>query len=140
MMKNLLFLFVILFFTSCTSNNGGNNDCIPFLSVNGTVNLDLPEFINLQVIGGHTSTVISNRNILIIRRSSNFQAFDLQCPEQNCSTPMSFDGLKLICRCNNNQHEYNSLNGSPLTSGTTCFAKEYRVENLNGSILRITNF
>lgn len=136
-MNRVLFLLSTLLFLSCTTN-GDANDCFPFIAINETVNLDLPQFIDLQVTGGHTSTQIGERNILIIRRSSNFQAFDLQCPEQNCSQPMNFDGLNMICPCND--HKYNSLNGSPSSDNTSCFAKEYLVQNLSNSILRITNF
>lgn len=136
-MKRIAFFLFLTSFLSCSSS-GNNNDCFPFININETVNLDLPEFIDLQVPGGFASTRLGGRNILLIRRNSNFQAFDLQCPEDSCSSPMSFDGLKLICSCN--QEEYNSLNGAPLTSGASCFAKEYSVENLNGSILRISNF
>ena len=39
-----------------------------------------------------------------------------------------------------NDSEFNILNGAPLTEGVNCFANEYLVENLNGSLLRITNF
>lgn len=102
------------------------------------INTDLPQYIDLQVPSGYVRTVLSGRNVLIIRRNSTFQAFDLQCPEQDCSTPMTFDGLKLQCPCDNS--EYNSLNGSALTEGFSCFAKEYLVEPLQGPILRISNF
>jgi len=136
-MRKAFFLLATVLFFGCTSN-GIDNNCFPFISMNETVNLDLPQFIDLQVTGGYKITNLGNRDVVLIRRTSNFQCFDLQCPEQNCNIRMNFDGLKLICTCN--QHEYNSLNGSPLTEGLSCFAKEYRAENLNGSILKITNF
>ena len=56
----------------------------------------------------------------------------------SCSQMSVDTNLRILCQCNDN--EFNILNGAPLTEGVECFAKEYLVENLNGSILRITNF
>jgi len=135
--KKAGFLLLITFILGCGSN-GTINNCFPFINMNETIDIDLPQYLDLQVPSGHVSTTLSGRRVIIIRRSSTFQAFDLKCPEQDCSTPMSFDGLKMKCPCDNS--EYNSLNGSALTEGFSCFAKEYLVEPLNGSILRISNF
>ncbi|TYP97896.1 hypothetical protein C7447_10362 [Tenacibaculum adriaticum] len=112
------------------------NNCFLGISINETINLSNPEFIDLQVPGSHATTVLQGRNIIIIRRtSSEYKVFDLQCPEGECSSPMTFDGLKLICSCD--QKEYNSLNGSPI-DGEGCFALEYNVLHTSSSTLQIT--
>ena len=46
--------------------------------------------------------------------------------------------LRILCSCDDS--EFNILNGAPLTEGNTCFANEYLVDNVNGSLLRITNY
>ena len=136
-MRKGFMLVLTMIFLSC-ANSGVDENCFPLININEVINLDLPQFIDLRVPGGHASARIGGRDILIIRRNSNFQAFDLQCPEQDCTSSMTFDGLRLTCPCN--QAAYNSLDGSPLTEGFVCPAKEYLVENINGAILRITDF
>ncbi|MBL4604921.1 MAG: hypothetical protein JKY02_04455 [Flavobacteriaceae bacterium] len=141
-MKKAGFLLVTIFLLGC-STNGTNNNCSPFISVNETVNLDLPQFINLQVPGGWAYTSGGGLQGIIVYNinGTQFKAFDRLCPGQNlssCSQMIVNSSLRIVCPCD--QSEFNILNGSPLTQGVTCFAKEYLVENLSGSILRITNF
>lgn len=134
-MKKTLFLLLSILFISC-SNNQVIGNCFLGISLNQTVNLSNPQFINIQVPGGHSIASIGGRNVLIIRRTSSaFKAFDLQCPEKDCSSPMTFDGLKLICSCS--KKEYNSLNGSPI-NGEGCFALEYNVRQISNTALQIS--
>lgn len=137
-MKKLNVFLVFMIFCACT-NAPFQNQCLPNIIVDETINLDLPQFIDLRVPGGWVSTRLTNRNVVIINRSSGFKAFDLQCPEEHCSSSMNYDGLKLICTCN--QEEYNPLSGgAPLTEGVECFAKEYLTQTINSSTIRISNF
>lgn len=133
-------LFVLVLLTTLYSCSGDvvQNNCLPFFSLNESINLALPAYIDLQVPSGYTSTTISGRTVLIIKRSSSFKAFDLQCPERDCSKPMTFDGLTMNCSCSG--HEYNSLNGSPNNNESSCFAKEYLVEIISSSVIRIRDF
>lgn len=134
-MKKIIVLLLTVLLYNCTDNNIQNN-CFVNVSLNQTINLSNPEFINIQVPGGHTITNISGRRVVIIRRTSSaYKAFDLECPEKDCTTPMSFDGLKLICACS--KKEYNSLNGSPI-NGEGCLALEYNVLLINSSTLQIS--
>lgn len=140
-MRKFLFLSVIVLFLGC-SNNRVENDCFPFIIVNETVNLDLPQFIDLQVPGGWAYTSGGIRGIIVYNLNGDqFKAFDRLCPEQNsssCSQMIVDENLRIVCQCDDS--EFNILNGAPLTQGVNCFANEYLVENLNGSILRISNF
>ncbi|MEQ6123662.1 hypothetical protein AAON49_05630 [Pseudotenacibaculum sp. MALMAid0570] len=140
-MKKVAFLFLTVLFLSCTSNNN-DNDCFPFVSVNETINLNLPAFINLQVPGGWEYAPGGHQGLIIYNINGvQFKAYDRLCPGQNissCSQMIVDSNLRILCQCDDS--EFNILNGSPLTPGVSCFAKEYLVENLNGSILRITNF
>jgi len=133
-MKKLIVAFSFLLLFNC-GDNTIVNDCFPNVSVSSTINLNLPEFNSLQVPLGSAITTISNRNVILINSTSSYKAFDLQCPEGDCSSSMSFDGLKLICSCSDK--EYNSLNGSPI-DGEGCFALEYNVLETSGSTLQIT--
>ncbi|MCM2302175.1 MAG: hypothetical protein NDI80_06100, partial [Flavobacteriaceae bacterium] len=50
MNKLIPLLFIFLWFLSCESDD--QNNLLPYVIVNETINLTNPEFINLQVPGG----------------------------------------------------------------------------------------
>lgn len=139
MYKLLLLLVVVLFF-SCEKND--TNDILPDVFVDETINLNLPQYINLQTPsgfayanGGIKGIVIQNTGI----GNPPYKAFDRACPNNDCATPMNFDGsLKLKCPCDNS--EYSIIDGSPQTPGNIHIAREYRVNVINGSTLNIRNF
>ncbi|CAL2103522.1 Rieske domain-containing protein [Tenacibaculum sp. 190130A14a] len=133
-MRKILSLFVFIVFYGCGSEIV-QNTCFNGVRLNEVINLSNPEFIDLQVPNGSAITRIGGRTVLVIRRNSHYQAFDLECPEKNCGSPMTYDGLKLKCPCDNK--EYNSLNGSPLNN-EGCFALEYNVLQINSSSLQIS--
>lgn len=140
-MKKLFYLFIIVAFTNCT-DGGIPNECFPTNVVDETLNLDLPQFINLRVPGGWSNAVGGHRGIVVFNlNGSQFKAFDRRCPEQDQSTcgPMIVEN-SIILKCTCDDHEYNYLNGSPLTEGATCFAKEYLVRVISPTVIRITNF
>ena len=140
-MKKALFLLMTLMFLSCT-DSGNNNNCFPFVSVNETINLELPQYIDLNVPGGWAYAPGGLQGLIVYNINGvQFKAYDRLCPGENvssCSQMVVDANLRILCQCDNT--EFNILNGSPLTDGAICFANEYLVENLNGSILRITNF
>ena len=135
-MKIFSLSLLFLLFISCGSDTVVNN-CFQNFTFSDVIDLDNAEFVDLQVPGSDVIFSRAGRNILIIRRTTtNYKAFDLECPERNCSTPMTFDdGLKMECSCHNK--EYNSLNGSPI-DGEGCLAMEYIVTNIGNNALQIT--
>ena len=141
MKKNWFLILILVFAIQCSSNNAVN-DCFPFVNVNENVNLDLPQYINLRVPGGWAYAPGGFQGLVIYNVDGNqFKAYDRLCPGENpsaCSQMIVSNNLRLLCPCDDS--DYNILNGAPLTSGATCFAQEYLVQNLNGSVLRITNF
>jgi nitrite reductase/ring-hydroxylating ferredoxin subunit len=140
-MKKVLFLLMTVLFFGCTEN-GNDNNCFPFISVNQTINLELPQYIDLNVPGGWAYAPGGLQGLIVYNLNGvQFKAYDRLCPGENissCSQMVVDSNLRILCQCDNT--EYNILNGAPLTAGGACFANEYLVENLNGSILRITNF
>ena len=140
-MKKIFFLAAIVLSLGCT-NNAIDNNCFPFITVNETINLDLPQFIDLQVPGGWAYTSGGLQGLIVYNLNGvQFKAFDRLCPGQNlssCSQMTVESNLRIICSCDGS--EFNILNGAPLTEGGTCFANEYLVDNVNGSLLRITNY
>ncbi len=139
-MRKLILLLVFISFFSCEKND--THDLLPNLPVNITIDLNLPQYLDLQTPSGWVYTNGGIKGILIQNTgigSQPYKAFERACPNNDCSSPMTFDGsLKLKCSCD--ASEYSIIDGSPQTSGNIHFAREYRVNVLNSSTLNITNF
>ncbi|MDO9275911.1 MAG: hypothetical protein Q7T92_10225 [Lutibacter sp.] len=139
-MRKLFLLLLLAVFFSCEKND--TNDVLPDVFVNETINLNLPQYINLQTPSGWAYTSGGIKGIVLQNTGIGnppYKAFDRACPNNDCAAPMTFDGsLKLKCSCDNS--EYSIIDGSPQTAGNSHFAREYRVNVLSGSTLNITNF
>ena len=139
-MKKAVLLLMTVLFLSCT-DSGNNNNCFPFISVNQNINLELPQYIDLNVPGGWAYAPGGLQGLIVYNLNGvQFKAYDRLCPGENLSScsQMVIENINMICTCDNSEHSI--IDGRPLTTGSECFANEYLVENLNGSILRITNF
>jgi len=139
-MKQLLFLLFIVFFSACDKEID-YKDVLPYRVVDFVVNMNNPEYIDLLIPG--QSAEASNygvRGILIYNFNGSFKAFDLACPHlapTDCSK-MTFDGsLFLECHCDDSK--FSIYDGSPQTNGVDNWAREYHVEKLDATHLRITN-
>lgn len=138
-MRKLLCIFLLLCIISCEKNE--TNDILPNRDVNITVDLNLPQYIDLQIPSGWAYTNGGLKGVVILNTGTgnpNFKAFDRACPNYDCTSPMIFDGsLKLTCPCDNSI--YSIIDGSPQTSGNKYFAREYKVTEI-GNALIITNY
>jgi len=139
-MKNILLFCLLISFISCEKND--TEDLLPDVPVDVYVNLNLPQFINLQAASGWVTTNDGIKGVFIQNigvGSPPFKAFELACPNYDCNSAMSFDGsLKFKCSCD--KSEYSVIDGSPQTDGNSQFAREYRVVQLSTSTLKITNY
>jgi len=137
MIKKIAVLILFSVFFSCEDNTRINN-C--FQNSIAPVSLDLnnPQLNGILTPTGFAEVNGGLRGIILYNGATlGYKAFDRKCPESDCNSPMSFDGQRLKCTCNNN--EYSILTGEPLPQGTdACFAREYTVTQ-NGSSLRISN-
>lgn len=139
-MRIIYFLLVVFCFSSCS--NDDDETLLPDVPVDISVNLNLPQYIDLQtptgwayLTGGIKGIVIQNQGV----GSPPYKAFDRACPDNDCTGPMTFDGsLKLTCPCDNST--YSIIDGSPQAPNSRYFAKEYKVTLINSSTLNITNF
>jgi len=141
-MNRILFLLIFIFaLSSCEKNT--TNDVLPEIDVDTSVDLNLPSYLDLNTPTGwavHTSSKVGVNGILILNTGATptYKAFDLACPNFDCSQQMIFEGnLTINCACDG--EKYSILSGAPQTEGYKYFAREYRVTK-NGNILRITNF
>ena len=142
LMRKLLLLCLLISFFSCEKND--TIDLLPEVPVDIIINLDLPQYIELQTPSGWVYTTGVNDGIkgIFIQNtgigSPPYKAFERACPNNDCNAAMTFDGsLKFKCSCDDS--EYSVLDGSPQTSGNSQFAREYRVTLINQSTLNITN-
>lgn len=140
MKKRYLILLFLTFIFGC--NSGFNeNELLPNIPVNKTIDLSLPQYNNLLVPGGWVDDISGGiKGIILYRIKSNeYKAFDRACPQNSCNSPLTFDGsIKLKCSCH--KSEFSILDGSPQTNGINYNAREYRVSLVSSSVLRITNF
>lgn len=135
-MKKVLLVFSFLAIVSCGDEPITTN-CFRGINVDKIIDFNLPEYQPLLINGGKVITTINGRRIQIIRNSStNYLAFDLQCPDQNCSKDMTFDGVTIRCLCNGKK--YNYLNGGAPLEGNGCAALLYFVQPINDTSIRIT--
>lgn len=140
-MKKYLILFVIPLFFGCDKENFSNNN--PYLPSYGfalNINLSLPQYSNLQFpsnavyINNGTAGV---RGIFVFNTGSGYVAFDAACPNQalsSCST-MTLSGINAICPCDD--AVYSLFTGQ--AAGKEYPMKQYRVEQLNASSLKVYN-
>ena len=140
-MKRIFYFAAILFcFNACSDDDV--DTLLPDVPVDVTINLNLPQYVNLQTptgwaysTGGIKGIIIQNQGV----GSPPYKAFDRACPNNDCTGPMEFDGsLKLTCPCDN--VTYSIIDGSPQTPNGRYFAKEYKVTLIDPSTIHITNF
>ena len=142
-MRTLFLLFSLVFIFSCEKNEV--NDILPYANVDVILNLNLPQYQDLQIPTEWTYIDKGPGRGLqgIIIQSTGltpaYKAFERACPNNDCETGMTFDGsLKMKCSCD--QSEYSIIDGAPQTSGNSHFAREYRVSvSMDGKTLNITN-
>lgn len=138
MKKYLLLLLFLPFFLSCDSGSFNNrNPYIPNYTVQLIINLNLPQYSNLQFASNHVVDYTQGaRGIVIFNTGSGFNAFEIACPNQelsSCST-MSISGINAVCPCDS--AEYSLFSGQ--SAGLEYPMKQYRVQ-IDGSTLTVYN-
>ena len=134
-MKKIFCFFSLIILLSCSDNIPVNN-CFRGVDMNTTINTRLSEFDGLLVPNGSSQNIIQGRNVYIFRTGNSYKAFDQQCPERNCNSLMTFNGVQIICPCDDKKYSYLS-DGAPIDN-EGCAALMYFVTKLNSSQLRIT--
>ncbi|WP_298782096.1 phosphoribosylaminoimidazole carboxylase [uncultured Polaribacter sp.] len=123
---------------SCSDNSALQN-CIQTLPINIATDLNNPELINAQTPGGSANISGGNKGILLFNKNgTDFVAFDKLCPNDACTTPMTFENRLLKCSCDQSTYSVD-FGGAPQTDGFICPAIEYRVTK-TGTTIRISNF
>jgi nitrite reductase/ring-hydroxylating ferredoxin subunit len=131
----ILFISITLGCDSGSINN--NNPYLPKYPVDLTINLNLPQYSNLQFASNFVVDYSQGvRGIVIFNTGSGFNAFDIACPNQDLSTcsTMTFSGINGTCPCDG--AEYSLFNGQ--SPGKQYPMRQYRTQ-ISGSNLIVFN-
>lgn len=139
-----IFLFVLTSFilVACSKNDDNNTNCKFLLNigVNVSVNLNLPQYSQLQFISNSVYIPnAGNKGVIVTNSGTGFLAWDAADPnhaQQSCSV-LSGTGLEGTCGCTD-ANTYSFITGQSLGSALPCTLKRYRVEQ-SGNTLFITN-
>ena len=143
-MKYLIILLTSLSLLSCKDDFVDNNKYLPNISVNFSVDLNLPEGNALLTPGGFA--IFDNQNqgirgvIVFNNGLDNYVAFDLACPHiplQECSK-MTFNAGDLYLKCPCDGEKFSKLDGSPANPNIQYAARMYIVTK-SGNTLFIHN-
>lgn len=146
MKRFLILCCVLVAFLSCNSDDDGanNNPFIPNALVQFQINLNLPQFDNLNFAGG--STYIANgggvRGFFVFNLSGDqFLAWEASCPNHipnSCST-MEINGVLAMCDCED--YEYSLANGqllNPVEGADSFPMVNYRTTK-SGNVVTVSN-
>jgi len=139
----ICYTILIFILNGCSRDVNNNPNCqfLLDLDVMFDVNLNLPQFSQLNFTGSSVYIPnIGNSGIIVVNTGSSFLAWDAADPNevlQPCST-LSASGLFAVSGCEN-QNRYELLTGQPTQNeNLPCPLKNYRVQQ-SGTILTIIN-
>jgi hypothetical protein len=140
--KNLL-LFCFGFLLLSSKCNNQNQNPVPFVPVDVTIDIQLPSYSNLQGVGGWTYLNGGSRGIIVYRKGiDEFVAFDRHSPADvggTCPLPLSPDSqnfLQLKDSCNN--AVFSLYDGSPV-SNSIYGLRQYATQFNGNNLLRVYN-
>lgn len=143
-MKRILSVIVVVFLITCSKNDRVNTcNYLPDVSVNRRVNLNLPQYSDLQFTSNSVLIVNEGINgvILINVGNSRFRAWEAtdpnHAPISSCSR-LTINGANATCGCPD-ANKYSLFTGQSVGVNLPCGLKEYRVENGGSNSLIISN-
>jgi hypothetical protein len=138
---SVLSAFLLL---GCSNDNNLNNcNFLLNVGINATINLNLPQFSQLQFIGNSVRLEGQGNGGVIIARtgSATLRAWDGADPNHafgSCSL-LSVDGLIATCGCDD-ANQYELLSGQNLGDNPEpCTLLQYRIEAIGNNQYLITN-
>jgi nitrite reductase/ring-hydroxylating ferredoxin subunit len=139
--RNSKFWFFLLIFVACTRDLSDDPiPIVPFADV--VINLNLPEYLGLQTVGGYKELSIGGvRGIIIYRvSSSGYIAYERNCsyrPNDACATVNAHSsGLFMVDPCCSSNFSF--TDGSPTGGPAWRPLQQYRTR-LSGSTLTISD-
>jgi len=143
-MKNILFTGLIcLICLSCSKNDDNNSNCNFLLNVgvSTSINLNLPQFSQLQFVSNSAYVPnIGNGGVIVTNTGTGFRAWDAADPNHSptaCSV-LEIVGVEGVCNCAD-ENTYSLFTGQPLGNpDLRCGLRTYNVQQ-SGNELIITN-
>ncbi|WP_240339612.1 Rieske (2Fe-2S) protein [Flavobacterium arcticum] len=102
--------------------------------------MDLPLYTNLQFTANPVyidQAGVGITGIFVMNTGSGYVAYESTCPNQeiaSCSA-MTLNGIMAVCPCD--ESEYSLFNGQ--SEGKEYPLKQYRVDVINPSLIRVSN-
>ena len=139
-MKHILILIVILI-CSCSKNEINRNPYLQNISFEKTINLNLPQYDDLNYNGGAVYLNSGGiKGLILFNFSNQIFAWEASCPNQypsSCST-MKIDGVQTVCNCDD--YKYSLATGQLLSSSeTNSYPMKLYFSEKNGNSVRISN-
>lgn len=120
-----------------------NDDRVPTVAVDEYLNLNLPEFINLNAINNWTYyNYAGNRGIIIVRTSpSDFVALERTCTYDPSVSTAYVKGIPndIFCIDSTCMSKFSIIDGSVVSGPAGQPLLQYRTELLSNNILHIYN-
>jgi hypothetical protein len=139
MKKSAVFLLFLTIFSACSTNddNNINNPNLIKLNFRLQLNLNFPEYNDLQFPGNSYVTYNEGiRGVVVYNvNNSQYTAFELSDPNHppnNCSA-MIVEGITATCTCED-ANSYNIITGELLEGEGKYTMKPYRVEKRGNTI------
>ena len=139
-MKSKLILSFILI-TSCSKNEINRNPYLQNIRFEKTINLNLPQYDNLNYNGG--AIYLSSggiKGLILFNFSNQIFAWEASCPNQypsSCTT-MEIDGVQTVCNCDD--YKYSLATGQLLSnSENDSYPMKMYFSEKNGNSVRISN-
>lgn len=140
MKKIFLFLFVFLFVNSFFSCSKDENETIPYVYVNFSINPNSTLFIKLNVVGGWEYITGGYNGIIVYRLNQDeFVAFDRACPydyKNGCRIQVESSFTTAIDSCCGSR--FVLTDGSPFNGPAHVSLKQYKT-SYDGNYLHIFN-
>lgn len=141
-MKRFSFIIILFFITACSKNDSVNNcNFLLNIGVNASINLNLPQFSQLQFISN--SVYIANQGnggIIVTNVGTGLRAWDAADPNhipEACSI-LSIEGSNGVCGCAD-ANTFSLFTGQPIDDPLPCTLKEYRVSPAGNNTFIISN-
>ena len=139
-MKHVLILIVFLI-CSCSKNEINRNPYLQNISFEKTINLNLPQYDDLNYNGGAVYLNSGGiKGLILFNFSNQIFAWEASCPNQypsSCST-MEIDGVQTVCKCDD--YKYSLATGQLLSSSeTNSYPMKLYFSEKNGNSVRISN-
>ena len=139
-MKHVLILIVILI-CSCSKNEINRNPYLQNISFEKTINLNLPQYDDLNYNGGAVYLNSGGiKGLILFNFSNQIFAWEASCPNQypsSCST-MKIDGVQTVCNCDD--YKYSLATGQLLSnSENDSYPMKMYFSKKIGNSVRISN-